>query len=77
MKKSNLFEVIPEEIYGKDEARFFTFPAWSPDRRREYIWYNSSLKMMKAEVLPSASSDHLPLKATFQINGPRFNPYSQ
>jgi endonuclease/exonuclease/phosphatase family metal-dependent hydrolase len=77
MKKSNLFEVIPEEIYGKDEARFFTFPAWSPDRRLDYIWYNSSLKMMKAEVLPSASSDHLPLKATFQINGPRFNPYSQ
>jgi len=77
MKKSNLFEVIPEEIYGKDEARFFTFPAWRPDRRLDYIWYNSSLKMMKAEVLPSASSDHLPLKATFQINGPRFNPYSQ
>lgn len=77
MKESTLLEVIPEEIYAKDEARFFTFPAWTPDRRLDYIWYHSSLKMMKAEVLPSASSDHLPLKATFQINGPRFNPYSQ
>jgi len=77
MKKSNLLEVIPEEIYAKDEVRFFTFPAWKPDRRLDYIWYNPALKMMKAEVLPSASSDHLPLKATFQINGPRFNPYSQ
>jgi endonuclease/exonuclease/phosphatase (EEP) superfamily protein YafD len=32
---------------------------------------------MKAEVLPSASSDHLPLRAIFQISEPRFNPYSQ
>lgn len=77
MKSSNLYEAVPEDIYLKDEQRFFTFPAWKPDRRLDYIWYNSSLKMMKAEVLPSASSDHLPLKATFQINGPRFNPYSQ
>lgn len=77
MKKSNLLEVIPEEIYLKDEQRFFTFPSWAPDRRLDYIWYQPSLKMMKAEVLSSASSDHLPLMATFQINGPRFNPYSQ
>lgn len=77
IKKSNLLEVIPEEIYLKDEQRFFTFPSWAPDRRLDYIWYQPSLKMMKAEVLSSASSDHLPLMATFQINGPRFNPYSQ
>lgn len=77
MKRSGLLEVIPEEIYLKDEQRFFTFPSWSPDRRLDYIWYQPSLKMMKAEVLSSASSDHLPLMATFQINGPRFNPYSQ
>jgi endonuclease/exonuclease/phosphatase family metal-dependent hydrolase len=77
MKRSSLLEVIPEEIYLKDEQRFFTFPSWSPDRRLDYIWYQPSLKMMKAEVLSSASSDHLPLMATFQINGPRFNPYSQ
>jgi len=77
MRKSGLLEVIPEEIYLKDEQRFFTFPSWSPDRRLDYVWYHPSLKMMKAEVLSSASSDHLPLIATFQINGPRFNPYSQ
>jgi endonuclease/exonuclease/phosphatase family metal-dependent hydrolase len=77
MVKSGLSEVIPEEIYAKEESLYFTFPSWTPDRRLDYIWYNPGLKMMKAEVLPSASSDHLPLRASFQIDGPRFNPYSQ
>lgn len=77
MKESGLSEVIPDEIYAKDESLFFTFPAWKPDRRLDYIWFKPALKMMKAEVIPSASSDHLPLKASFQIDGPRFNPYSQ
>lgn len=77
MMESALSEVIPDEIYAKDEGLFFTFPAWNPDRRLDYIWYRPGLKMMKAEVLPSASSDHLPLRAIFQIGEPRFNPYSQ
>ena len=77
MMKSGLSEVIPDDIYAKDESLFFTYPAWKPDRRLDYIWYRPDIKMMKAEVLPSASSDHLPLRASFQIDGPRFNPYSQ
>jgi len=77
MLKAGLVEVIPDEIYAKDESVYFTFPAWKPDRRLDYIWYRPELKMMKAEVLNSASSDHLPLRATFQISGPNFNPYSQ
>jgi endonuclease/exonuclease/phosphatase family metal-dependent hydrolase len=75
MMNAGLLEVIPDEIYLKDEARFFTFPSWRPGRRLDYIWYRPNLKMMKAEVLSSTSSDHLPLKASFQIDGPRFNPY--
>ncbi len=77
MTGPGLLEVIPDEIYAKDEAQFFTYPSWKPDRRLDYIWYKASLKMMKAEVLSSASSDHLPLRASFQIDSPRFNPYSQ
>jgi endonuclease/exonuclease/phosphatase family metal-dependent hydrolase len=77
MESTNLSEVIPDEIYAKDENLYFTCPAWAPDRRLDYIWYKSGLKMMKAEVLPSAISDHLPLRAIFQISGPTFNPYSQ
>ena len=77
MATAGLSEVIPDDIYAKDESLYFTFPAWAPDRRLDYIWYKRDLKMMKAEVLPSAISDHLPLRASFQIDGPRFNPYSQ
>lgn len=77
MATAGLSEVIPDNIYAKDESLYFTFPAWKPDRRLDYIWYKPDLKMMKAEVLPSAISDHLPLRASFQIDGPRFNPYSQ
>ena len=77
MNQSGLSEVIPDDIYQKSESLYFTFPAWAPDRRLDYIWFRPELKMMKAEVLPSASSDHLPLRAIFQISEPRFNPYSQ
>lgn len=77
MMTSKLAEVIPDDIYAKDEKAYFTFPAWAPDRRLDYIFYKPSLKMMRAEVLNSALSDHLPLRATFQIDSPRFNPYSQ
>ncbi|MBA2406178.1 MAG: endonuclease/exonuclease/phosphatase family protein [Bdellovibrionales bacterium] len=77
MLESELQEVIPDNIYALDEARYFTFPASGPDRRLDYIFYNKSFKMIKAEVLPSALSDHLPLKASIQIAEPKFNPYSQ
>lgn len=77
MSRTNLAEVIPEDIYLKDEALYFTFPSWKPDRRLDYIFYKKELKMMRAEVLPSALSDHLPLRASFQISSPKFNPYSQ
>lgn len=76
MQKSGLLEVIPEEIYGANEATYFTFPSWKPDRRLDYVFYQAGLKMMKAEVLPSALSDHLPLRASFQIGSPKINPYS-
>ena len=77
MMKSGLSEVIPESIYSLDEARYFTFPSSRPERRLDYIFYDSGVKMIKAEILPSALSDHLPLKATFQIANPNFSPYSQ
>lgn len=77
MKKSGLSEVIPEEIYSQEESRYFTFPASKPDRRLDYIFFQSNLKMMKAEVLPSALSDHVPLRAIFQIGNANFSPYSQ
>ena len=77
MLKSEFLEVIPDNIYAQDETRYFTFPSTKPDRRLDYIFYEKTLKMIKAEVLPSALSDHLPLKASFQIASPKFNPYSQ
>lgn len=77
MKKSGMDEVIPEAIYSKEEQRFFTFPSWAPNRRLDYIFFRKGLKMMRAEVLPSALSDHLPIRATFQLSGPKFNPYQQ
>lgn len=76
MMKSHLMEVIPDEIYAQSESDYFTFPAWKPNRRLDYIFYFEGHKMMKAEILPSALSDHLPLKASFQIGPPKINPYS-
>lgn len=76
MTKSGMLEVIPEEIYAQMESNYFTFPSWKPDRRLDYIFYQAGHKMMKAEILPSALSDHLPLRTSFQIDSPKVNPYS-
>ncbi len=76
MEKSGLSEVIPDEIYALNEKKFFTYPSIKPDRRLDYIYFNSSLKLMKAEILSSQVSDHLPVKAYFQIGPPKVNPYS-
>ncbi|HXH30286.1 MAG TPA: endonuclease/exonuclease/phosphatase family protein [Bacteriovoracaceae bacterium] len=77
LQKSSYLEVIPDAIYSKNEQAYFTFPAWAPDRRLDYIFYQQGLKLTKAEVLPSALSDHLPIWASFLIDTPKFNPYSQ
>ena len=76
MSDSGLDEVIPMNIYEKSERDYFTFPSSRPDRRLDYIFYQRGLKLMKAEVLSSTLSDHLPLRAIFQIDSPRINPYS-
>lgn len=77
MTKSGLLESIPEEIYSTDESLYFTFPSWKPDRRLDYIFYQPHHKMMRAQILNSALSDHLPLRATFQIGPPKFDLYQQ
>lgn len=77
MSSGQLKEAIPEEIYMGSESRYFTFPSWKPDRRLDYIFYDPSHRLMRAEVLNSKLSDHLPLKASFQIAGPKYNIFSQ
>ena len=76
MNESGLDEVIPMDIYDNSEKDYFTFPSSRPDRRLDYIFYQRGLKLMKAEVLTSTLSDHLPVRAIFQIDSPRINPYS-
>lgn len=76
MSESGLDEVVPMDIYEKSEKDYFTFPSSHPDRRLDYIFYQRGLKLMKAEVLTSTLSDHLPVRAIFQINSPKVNPYS-
>lgn len=77
MMKSGLSESIPDEIYSLSENTYFTFPSWRPDRRLDYIFFRPNHKMMKAEVLPSSISDHLPLRSSFQVGSPTFNPFAQ
>lgn len=77
MLKSGMSEVIPDSIYSKDEATYFTYPSSRPNRRLDYVWFKHEYKMIKAEVLTSALSDHLPIKTIIQIAEPTFNRYSQ
>lgn len=77
MMNSGLLEAIPQEIYILDENKYFTYPSWQPNRRLDYIFYRPEHKMMRADILNSDLSDHLPLRASFQIGAPRFDIYSQ
>jgi endonuclease/exonuclease/phosphatase family metal-dependent hydrolase len=44
----------------------YTYSANRPDRRIDYIWFRGPLRVMKAEVLWSDASDHLPLLVVFK-----------
>lgn len=62
-----LHEVAPAEAYAADEARWFTFPAWEPNRRLDYLFYGHGLELLEARVPrpEPAPSDHLPVCASF------------
>ncbi len=63
-------EVVPTEVYAASEHPWFTFPAHKPNRRLDYIFHGSGLKLVSAEVpdMPNPPSDHLPVVARFEID---------
>lgn len=75
MNQSGLSEVISNDIYALDEARYFTYPSSAPDRRLDYIYFSPTLKLIKAEVIPSQVSDHLPVMAIIQIAKPKYSEF--
>jgi endonuclease/exonuclease/phosphatase family metal-dependent hydrolase len=75
MTQSGLSEVISTDLYSQDEARYFTYPSSAPDRRLDYIYFSSTLKLIKAEVIPSSVSDHLPIMGIIQISKPKFSEF--
>jgi len=60
-------KVSQKEIFEIETSTSYTFPAWAPDRRLDYIFYNKELLLVKAEVIQTNLSDHLPIKAIFQF----------
>lgn len=54
-----------------------TYPSWNPRKQIDYILLTSSLKLESSGVIPSPSSDHLPLYANvilpegFGVEGPQ------
>lgn len=63
-------EVLEENVYKKNESQYFTFPTDSPDRRLDFIFYNSKkMKVDAVEVCHKVSaSDHLPVMAIVSFN---------
>lgn len=79
LKRTSLKDVIPEDIYNKNESLYWTYPTDKANRKLDYIFYNEQLRFIKVEVLWEAStlSDHFPMRASFQLGPVQFNPYSQ
>ena len=62
-----LREVISAEGYATDEPAWFTFPAWEPNRRLDYLFHGEGLALRQARVQRGTASDHLPILARFGI----------
>ncbi len=64
-----LAEVVSADAYAAHEADWFTFPAWEPNRRLDYLFHGDGLRLLEARVLrpEPAPSDHLPVLARFAL----------
>jgi endonuclease/exonuclease/phosphatase family metal-dependent hydrolase len=62
---SEFREMIPREKYTENEEKYFTFPAWAPSRRLDYLFIHKNREIDEALVLHEAGdlSDHLPIFA--------------
>lgn len=63
-------EVVTPERYVADEAAWFSFPAWEPNRRLDYLFYGEGLALREARVLRGDASDHLPIVGRFEVEVP-------
>lgn len=63
-----LSELNPEGD-GASESDWFTFPAWEPNRRLDYLFYGSAFTLEEGRVLrpEPPPSDHLPLFARLAL----------
>lgn len=67
------FNLTPEKLLDSPLAQtdlqivhkdvIHTYPSWNPKKQIDYILLTSSLKLQSSGVIPSPSSDHLPLYA--------------
>lgn len=64
-----LHEVVNQVDYLANEPAWFSFPAWEPNRRLDYLFHGEGLKLRAAEILrpEPAASDHLPVLARFAL----------
>ena len=64
-----LRELVEPAAYAAAEADWFTFPAWEPNRRLDYLFYGAALEAVEARVLrpTPAPSDHLPVFARLRL----------
>lgn len=62
-----LRELAP--VGAAPEADWFTFPAWEPNRRLDYLFYGSAFNAVEGRVLrpEPPPSDHLPLYARLAL----------
>ena len=53
---------------NEPEQKSHTFPSWKPKRNIDHILVSKSIKVNDMNVLPSGSSDHLPVVMDIQLN---------
>ena len=66
------FQEVCEDPLAPEHRTYLPFGESEPDRKIDYVFYGGPLKLVEAEVLREAShiSDHLPIRAVFEIVDP-------
>lgn len=64
-----LHDLASPERVGAEEAAWFTFPAWKPNRRLDHLFFGDALRPLEARVLrpDPPPSDHEPIFACFAL----------
>lgn len=73
------FSEVASDPLAPEARTYLPFGASEPDRKIDYLFYGGPLRLVETEVIRSAAhiSDHLPIRAVFEVVDPSAPPEAE